>query len=382
VLMAAPPHPSDRLRDWTQYLLHAAFLLILVGTAARFVELNTPRCWAIMSLSVLLTAGYTAGMGRWERIRGGVWFGVLFVLWMALLAVVPPELTSTFAWCGVPLVCLAARVLDRTRALAVLAVVTVLLLGLGTWRTVGFQPDVVVAPVAAIWAAAGLYRLQQRDAEALRAARHEADVLAERARIARDIHDTLAQDIAGSRMLLQAADRDRARNPETAWARVRAVTESLGANLTETRRIIADLLPRALDGQDLTTALTDLCDQVRRSGITTVFRVGGDVEPVPSDTAITVLRVAQGALGNVRDHAEARSVWVSLERAGDWLTLTVRDDGIGFDPDHLVTSPGRGFGLVAIRERVGECGGTLTVRSFPGGGTVLTATVDVALVTT
>ncbi|MEO6081885.1 MAG: sensor histidine kinase [Umezawaea sp.] len=380
--MAAPPHPPDRLRDWTQHLLHAAFLLILVGTAARFVELNTPRCWVIMSLSVLLTAGYLAGMGLWERIRGGVWFGVLFVLWMALLAVVPPELTSTFAWCGVPLVCLAARVLDRTRALAVLATVTVLLLGLGAWRTVGFQPDVVVAPVAAIWAAAGLYRLQQRDAEALRAARHEADVLAERARIARDIHDTLAQDIAGSRMLLQAADRDRARNPETAWARVRAVTESLGANLTETRRIIADLLPRALDGQDLTTALTDLCDQVRRSGVTTAFRVVGDVEPVPSDTAITVLRVAQGALGNVRDHAEARSVWVTLERAGDWLTLTVRDDGIGFDPDHLVTSPGRGFGLVAIRERVDECGGTFTVRSSPGAGTVLTATVGVALVTT
>jgi signal transduction histidine kinase len=387
VLMTASPHQSDRLRDWTQHLLHAAFLLILVGTAARFLALDTPQCWAIVSLSALLVAGYTVGIGRWDRGHGGFWFGVLFALWVTLLVVVPSSLTSTFSWCAVPLVCLAARVLDRTWALVVLIVVTVMLLVLGVWRAVGFQPDVVLAPIAAIWAAAGLYRLQQRDADELRVARdelavsrQEAGVLAERARIARDIHDTLAQDIAGSRMLLQAADRDRTRHPETAWSRVRAVTESLGANLAETRRIIADLLPRALDGQDLTAALTDLCDQLDRAGVATSFRVVGAVEPVPSDTAIAVLRVAQGALGNVRDHAGARSVSVLLQRAGNWLTLTVRDDGVGFDPDHPVASPGRGFGLVAIRERVDECGGTLTVRSEPGGGTVLTATVGVALV--
>ncbi|WNV82929.1 sensor histidine kinase [Umezawaea sp. Da 62-37] len=384
--MAAHAPSSDRLKNWTESLLHAAFFLILAGTVARYITLSTPQCWAIVLLSGLLSIGYTVGVVWWDRFdshRTG-WFCVLFALWLGLLFVVPLTATATFCWCAVPLVCLASRALAPRHAVVVLVVVTGTLLVLGIWRTTGFQPDVVLAPIAAIWAAAGLYRLQQRDAERLRRARdelarsrQEAGVLAERARIARDIHDSLAQDIASSRILLQAAERERTHSPDKAWSRVRTVTGSLGGSLTETRRIIANLLPTALEGRELTTALAGLCAQLDRVGIVTTFQVVGQVDALPPDTAIAVLRVAQSALGNVREHAEATTASVLVRREGDHVSLTVRDDGVGFDPDLPRASPDRGFGLAGIRERLDECGGALTVRSETGGGTVLTATVGI-----
>ncbi|MCP9954712.1 sensor histidine kinase [Actinomadura madurae] len=180
----------------------------------------------------------------------------------------------------------------------------------------------------------------------------EAGVLAERERLARDIHDTIAQGFASIVMLLQAAEADAGPNRHLELA-VRTARE----NLAETRGLVAALAPpgagrrlagggAAADGRRLRPA--------RRPG-----RRG---EPRPLDAAeVVLLRVAQEALANVRKHSGAGSVMIMLEY-GDTVRLTVADDGRGFDPERA----GRGFGLRGMRSRVEQAGGTFTVNGADG----------------
>ncbi|WP_405735896.1 sensor histidine kinase [Streptomyces sp. NBC_01537] len=381
-------------------MLHAAFFLLVGSSAVRLLRQNDPLCVSVLVLSSLLAVCYAAGpalgdrLGRWRP----VWLGVLLSLWLLIVWLVPASLATAYAWCAAPLACVTLRTLGRRGSVVVVSVISGVLVGsLLREQSGAFEPDLVVAPVTAVWATLGLYRVQQRDAaerrriiDELHSTRaelalrqREAGMDAERARIAREIHDTLAQELAGSRMLLQAAERDWRRNPESARARVRTVTESLGENLVETRRILDDLTPPALDRHDLESALRALCLRAQLSGTAphVTFRAIGDARPVPPATAATLLRIAQGALANVRDHARADSVLVTLgRRRAGLLTLEVRDDGIGFAAGRTAEAPpGRGFGLDAIRERLRACGGSVTLDSAPGRGTTLIAAVPLAV---
>ncbi|MFI9580577.1 sensor histidine kinase [Streptomyces sp. NPDC052236] len=270
---------------------------------------------------------------------------------------------------------LALRVLGQRAAVGAVAVITVLLAVALVRQTGRLDLEQVTPPAAAVWATVALHRSQQQ-------LQREAGRLAERARIARDLHDTLAQELAGSRMLLQSAERDWDRRPEAARAQVRAVVEALGTNLAETRSIIGDLTPPALRQDDLETALRVLCARTQAAvGAPCVtFRTRGGPVPVSTDRAAALLRVAQGLLANVRDHARAGKVLVTLARRADGtIALEVRDDGVGFAPgaSGAPSAPGRGFGLAAGRDRLGVYGGTLAVRSAPGRGTRALATVPV-----
>ncbi|MFE7835853.1 sensor histidine kinase [Streptomyces sp. NPDC057474] len=154
------------------------------------------------------------------------------------------------------------------------------MLGFAHLRQSGaFQPEPATA--AAVWGTVALFRAQQGEYTARRRLveelrdfhgelalrRREARMLAERARIARKIHASLAQEPYGSRMLLQAAECDRRRSPEPSWARIRAVEETLGENLADTRGLVNDLTPSALDTHDLQSALRALCSPTQRFGI-------------------------------------------------------------------------------------------------------------------
>jgi signal transduction histidine kinase len=389
-----------RFTSPVRHLPHLAFFLIVGSSAARMLTLDNPLCWYIVSLSALLALCYVGGLVYWQRLgrRRPAWLGLLLLLWLMLVFVAPPNLTPAYAWCAVPLACIALGTMGRRSSIVAAAGITALL-GLVLGQRAGWsEPDLVVAPIAAVWATLGFYRVQQRAVAArerlidelrdtraeLALRQREAGMSAERARIARDIHDTLAQELAGSRMLLQAAERDQHTNAQEAWARIHAVVESLGESLVETRRIIDDLTPPALDSHGLEAALEDLCLRARRSG--TAYRItfrgstdlgfiaaGTALTPDTPELAATLLRVAQGALANVRDHACATNVTVTLGRLDGLVTLEVRDDGVGFDPDRIASAPGRGFGLAAIRERLRAYGGTVTVDSVPGRGTTLSA---------
>jgi signal transduction histidine kinase len=369
------------------------FLTVVVGGVVRLVDLNSALCWKLVPLITLLAAGYVGGLALWDRLGRRVrplWLGALMTLWCWISWEMPTPAASAYAWLALPLAILALRMFTGRTAVAGVGVITVLLV-LQIARTFGtLHPDLVVPPAAALWVTVALYHAQQRLLGELRHTRaelargqREAGRLAERARIARDLHDTLAQELAGSRMLLQAADRDFDRRPDLARTQVRAVVDALGTNLAETRTIISDLTPPALEHDDLSTALRTLCARDTATPSRVVFRTEGEPGELPRDRAAALLRVAQGLLANACEHARARHVWVTLySRDDSTVTVEVRDDGVGFDTTATTAKPcDRGLGLSAGRERLDALGGSLTVRSTPGRGTLARASLPVGALT-
>lgn len=207
----------------------------------------------------------------------------------------------------------------------------------------------------------------ERTRAQLAAERHEAGMLTERARLASEIHDTLAQGFTSILMLTQAAEA----RPDTTRESLALIERTARENLAEARSLVAALGPVALDGSTLPEALHRLADQYREETRADVrLTVNGTPAPDP-DTDVVLLRAAQETLANVRKHARARTVDLRLDYRPDGVTLAVADDGRGFDP----TQNGSGYGLQGMRRRAEQSGGTMTVTSQPGAGT----TVEVAL---
>jgi signal transduction histidine kinase len=254
------------------------------------------------------------------------------------------------------------------------------------------DPSPVLAPAAIAVLATVVYRQLHREnaarqaliddlvrtRDALARSEREAGVLQERARLSQEIHDTIAQGLSSMHLLLNAADQDWTAAPDQARAYVRQAAGTARDNLAEARRFIHDLTPPALDGASLADALRRLCAAVAEQGGPQVeFRVDGAAYPLGVDADIALLRVAQGALANVSQHAKAGTAVVTLTYLPDAVTLDVADDGIGFDPAMPEVNPGRGFGLRAIRQRVAALGGTTTVESAPLEGTMLAVALPV-----
>ncbi|MFI6008189.1 sensor histidine kinase [Streptomyces sp. NPDC051243] len=390
-----------RSRMSARHLPHLVFLVAAVGTLVRLVELNNELCWSVAPPMAVLALLYAAGQARWERLGragGPVWFGLLLLLWSWVAWVLPAPLTFGYAWLAVPLGVLALGMPSRGERAVALGVLTALLTAALVRAGGGLDPDLLAPPVTAMWATVLLYRSQQRLTRELADTRgelarrqREAGRLSERARIARDLHDTLAQELAGSRMLLQAAERDWDRRPEAARRQVRLVTDALGDHLAQTRGIIDDLTPPALARDGLEAAL---CELTARTGSAAgAPRVSFSAEhstedgadapgPLPMEQAVALLRVTRGLLANACEHARATHVHITLVQGGTAAAVEVRDDGVGFDPGlpDLVrsTAAGRGFGLAGARERLGALGGTLTVDTAPGRGTRVRAALPVA----
>jgi signal transduction histidine kinase len=203
----------------------------------------------------------------------------------------------------------------------------------------------------------------------------EAGVLDERRRMAREIHDTLAQGLTGIVTQLQAAEQAAARTPgeQPGWQRhVAAATQLARESLTEARRSVDALRPEPLEGCRLSEALSDVAERwSAMNGIPAQVTTTGAVRPVDPEVEFALLRAAQEALANVARHAHATRVGLTISYMESEVALDVRDDGVGFDP----AVPDRGFGLVAMRQRIAALSGTLQVESEPGGGTAISACV-------
>ena len=388
---------SGRRRFAPRQIPHLLFFLVVGAALARLARLNISLCWDIVTVSGLLAVTYAAGLAlrpRLGRRARYAWVAVLLLLWAILVLLTPPPLTGAYVWCAVPLACVTLYTLGDRAAGVALAAITVLLVGQLTRSAGGFDPEMVLIPVAAVWGTVALYRTQQRNVaerqrlvEELRSTRdvladerHRSGALEERARIARDLHDTLAQELSGSLMLLQAAERDWEERPEVARTRVRAVADGLDAGLAETRRIIQDLAPPTVTEDGLAASLRLLCartQQLGGAGPVRFHTVGTAALGLDEQAATTFFRVAQSTLANVREHAHASSVSVTLRHLADRVELEVCDDGVGFDPARLGGSvrSGRGFGLPSARERLRREGGDLAVDSAPGRGTRIRASV-------
>jgi signal transduction histidine kinase len=194
----------------------------------------------------------------------------------------------------------------------------------------------------------------------------EAGVMAERQRLAADIHDTLTQGFSSILMLVQAAQAQLESSPPTARAQLELAAQTARENLGEARTLVGGLAPPLLQPGTLEDALRRVTKRAGEElGINAGFATEGASRKLPAATEVVLLRTGQEALANVRKHASAQMVAVRLGYAEGNVRLEVSDDGIGFDP---VLIDG-GYGLRGMRGRVAEAGGTVTVRSEPGQGT-------------
>ena len=200
--------------------------------------------------------------------------------------------------------------------------------------------------------------------------RQFAAVLGERARIARDIHDTLAQGFAGIAMQLEVVKSSLPRDKLLAEEHLRTALGMVRHRRAEAHRAIATL--RAFSS----TMPLDrvLCEMVTNLSATSSTALHIEVVPlcheVPQDTAEQVFRICQEAVANCLQHAHARNAWVQLSESARSLELTVRDDGTGFDPEQVSSAPMIHFGLSGMRERVFRVKGRLTIDSGAHGTTV------------
>ncbi|WP_241740880.1 sensor histidine kinase [Streptomyces sp. L2] len=370
---------------WLARVMHLAFFLLLGASLLRFL-LRHPwqgRSPWIIVLSAALAALYVLGpaLGTLAAPRRIAWLVTVVAVWAVLVVLAP-----SFAWCAVPLFYTGLRTLRPRAALVLVALLTVFVVAAQVKLSHGgWDPNLLVAPPAVAALATAVYVHAERQAgrqralidDLIRTRRELADTerregtLAERQRLSMEIHDSLAQGLSSQRMLLQAADRTWDSDPGTARRHVRTAESIAEHNLAEARRFVHDLAPADLaEGGSLTEALRLLADRESAG-----FRVDGSPVPVPDGVQSALLRIAQGALANVREHAAARSAALTLTYLGDQIVLDVADDGSGFEPGHARTADGRGHGLPAMRARVRRLGGTLTIESGPGEGTVVSAAI-------
>jgi signal transduction histidine kinase len=366
---------------------HAFFYLLVAyatGTAITDTALSAAGLTARLAL-----VGALAGWYAWWVIRrpplaraGLIYLAGAMALWIPLLVLHP-----AFLWLGFGV--LAPLCLhDLRHGATVVLVVTAGLLWQLAHRSGGLPwPAVVAVSVAAagmvmsigyVGAIVRQSRERQRLLEQLEATRAElaaaerqAGMLEERQRLARDIHDTLSQGFASVVLLLEAAEESLA-SGRPVDRHIAQALRSARDNLAESRQVVWALRPRPLTERSLPEALEELAGRLaEETGLRADTTVTGTERPLGAEAETTLLRIAQEALANVRKHATAAQVTVTLSFLDDVVLLDVADDGAGFDTG--AAAGVGGLGLRAMRERITRLGGGLTVESTPGEGTTIAA---------
>lgn len=236
------------------------------------------------------------------------------------------------------------------------------------WETAWFR-------VVAVFLFAGVimtgYKIRERQVRS-----RFALVLQERARLAREVHDTLAQGFVGIASQLDVVDMMMPPNAGSSRNALALARRMARHSLTEARRSLMDLRASALDDQDLAVALKSGAERwAGNSGINVGVGVEGDASQLPEEVAHHVFRIAQEAVANAVNHGGPRKINVELKIDLARLRLRVDDDGCGFEPDDAFTSREGNFGLIGMRERAERIKGELRLNSQHGKGTRVEVTV-------
>jgi len=370
--------------------LHVAFVFLTVASAVRYVQghgVDGGTAW-VLAGGLLLVALYAVVVVAVRRgsSRAPGWALLLVATWVPLNLLAP-----SFSWCAVALAFVVLRTLPFRWACGVIAVlVATVVIG---WSRIadGFDPTVVVGPVAIAVLAVLAYRSLDREAterqqlvDELREAQGElADaqfrtgVATERARLSRDLHDSIAQDLSSINLLLLAAGQDWTSRPETAQRHVEQAARTARDALEEVRRVVADRAPTAVPGGLVADLRHVAAETARSAGIDVEVRVVGDVVDPGPEAATALVRSARGLLANVAEHAAASRAVLTVTFHEDAVSLDVLDDGRGFVAADGGDAGMRGHGLAGIQERVAALGGRLDVESTPGAGTAVAVSVPV-----
>ncbi|PKO12762.1 MAG: two-component sensor histidine kinase [Chloroflexi bacterium HGW-Chloroflexi-10] len=202
----------------------------------------------------------------------------------------------------------------------------------------------------------------------------EAGMLEERQRLAAAIHDTLAQDLTSIVMHLEAAEQSFSTNETTALTHLNTARAAAREGLAEARRFVWALQPEVSQHEPLPRAIERITrNWSQETGIPSEFTLEGSESPLSPPVEVTLLRAAQESLANVRKHASAHRVNLTMTYMQNEVILDVQDDGRGFDPA-LLSRPGAqsgGYGIFSLRERARELGGSFTIESEAGAGTTV-----------
>ncbi|CAN5205874.1 hypothetical protein BH18ACT4_BH18ACT4_14590 [soil metagenome] len=204
----------------------------------------------------------------------------------------------------------------------------------------------------------------------------ELSVLDERNRLARELHDAMTQTLFSLRLTIETAASMIAGEPEQATTQLVKAGELLDSTFAELRALIFELRPAALSTDGLVATLRKHLEVIGRAHGVRVAVTAENERRLPPDIERELFRIVQEAVTNTLRHAEASSLDVVVGWDADRVTATVRDDGIGFDPDARAFRSRR-LGLTSMRERAQALGGTLTVGSAPGRGTTIEVDVPV-----
>jgi signal transduction histidine kinase len=207
-------------------------------------------------------------------------------------------------------------------------------------------------------------------AESARLSR-DAGTAAERERLAREIHDTLAQGFTSIVMLAQAAEPELETDTAAARKHLAMIAATARENLAEARAMVAELTPTALEEGSLPAAITRQCDRLAaETDVDVDVQISPDLPQQAMAVDVVLLRAVQETFANIRKHAHASAVTVELAPSDTGVRLTMTDDGVGLRDGHA-----DGFGLRGMRSRVAQVGGVMTVGATPGGGTTVTVEV-------
>ncbi|MBD2309328.1 PAS domain S-box protein [Chroococcidiopsis sp. FACHB-1243] len=213
-----------------------------------------------------------------------------------------------------------------------------------------------------------------RDITALKQA-ETASILEERNRMAREIHDTLAQAFTGILIQIGAATQVLADDPEATQAHLDTIEELARTGLTEARRSVTALRPQLLESGDLSTALARLVTQMRAATDTAlIYQIQGITYPLPAEVENNLLRIGQEALTNAIKYASASEIRIELVYDDAQCCLRVKDDGQGFGVGSVPHIGG--FGLLGMSERAERIGAQLRIESQPGQGTEIVVVVN------
>ncbi|WP_354188058.1 sensor histidine kinase [Arthrobacter sp. UYCu712] len=409
--------------------LHSGFAVLLLVAVVRLLGAGPGSGdvdWPALGLAPVLAAVYVLGTvlekhhsadpSRFDpRPYSAWWLGAVCLLWLLLIWA-----SADFVWLAFPLFFLQLHVLPLRLALPAIALSTLLVIVALWFHNAGadggaLQLPMVLGPAfgAAFAVVTGLaYRAlyleaenQRLAAEELRRTRaelarsqHDAGALAERARLAREIHDTLAQGFSSIVLMGRSAEKA-LDDADTARARdrLRTVQETASANLAEARNFVRGLQPPALAESSaensaenpeenppedpLVNSLRRLCEKTeteaaaRGARLRCRFDLEGAPVELPNPYRTTLLRAAQASLANVWVHARAGTAVVTLSFLGSEVAMDIYDDGAGFEPSAVTDPAGRpdgsGYGLKSLQERVAALAGSLDIESAPGEGTVV-----------
>lgn len=406
---AGSPARREAWERWTNIWHEVFYLTLLIPTVFALLapERIYPK-WLVLVFSLVLGAWYgliivwllARVAERWQTPISIVFLIVAVTLWLPLASTHGAYLLTASSFFG-----LMWGILPFWMAVAGNVIFTGFLIGFLLWiqaqylgTPIELPLDMLVTAIVilawaillALWMRSVMTESKERKKlierlkatqEDLSAAERQAGVLQERQRLAQEIHDTLAQDFTSIVMQLEAADQVLPQDDRLVQRHLQRAGDTARAGLAEARRLVKALQPESLEEASLPEVLRREAEGWgQETGVETIYNLTGEPFALGPECEVTLLRAAQEGLMNVRKHAQATQVSVTLSYMEDQVALDVQDDGEGFDPQLPIDSADQysgGFGLQVMRQRVQLLGGEVILESSPGNGTTLVVQIPI-----